>query len=274
MLLEGQECTNVSHTGEWISGLVLRVIEDIGPSRIGSVSADNTRNTRVAREIICRKLPQVLNLPDPEHFINNVWKEIANLPFWSTAIETIRRTLKYFKHANLAKSKLRQLRSDQSLGAGLESIGKTRFATLVWSALSVRRSLPAIRDLCSNEEIEIPVLQLLSHLDTPATLQFEILLTQFIAIGDPFARTIQCLEATSTNPADVYLYFIALVARLKQALETCHVPEDVSGQIRAIVNRRWMEFFVNGPSNAHRSAFYLNPGMFTSFLGIVSLTIS
>ncbi|KAF9530179.1 hypothetical protein CPB83DRAFT_905460 [Crepidotus variabilis] len=81
----------------------------------------------------------------------------------------------------------------------------------------------------------------------------------FIAIDDPFARTIQCLEATSTNPADVYLYFTALVARLKQALETCHLPQDVSGPIPAVVNRRWMEFFVNGPSNAHRSAFYRNP---------------
>ncbi|KAF9522036.1 hypothetical protein CPB83DRAFT_899986 [Crepidotus variabilis] len=49
-----------------------------------------------------------------------------------------------------------------------------------------------------------------------ATLQFEIHLTQFIAMGDPFARAIQCLEATSAGPGDVFLYWIAIVARIKR----------------------------------------------------------
>lgn len=95
--------------------------------------------------------------------------------------------------------------------------------------------------------------------NTQATLQFQIHLTQFVAVGEGIARAIECLEASSTNPADVYLYWLAVVAKMKQTLETACLPDEVCGQIRGIMVSRWREFFVYGPSNVHLSAFYLNP---------------
>jgi hypothetical protein len=35
---------------------------------------------------------------------------------------------------------------------------------------------------------------------------------------------------------------------------------------RGILNTRWKEFFVDGPTNAHSSAFYLNPGEYHGFI--------
>lgn len=93
-----------------------------------------------------------------------------------------------------------------------------------------------------------------------ATLQFEISLTQFIALGSPFARAIECLEASSASPADVYLFWLAILGGIKDALDSCYLPDDVRGQVRGIINTRWKEFFIEGPTNAHLSAFYLNPG--------------
>jgi hypothetical protein len=90
-------------------------------------------------------------------------------------------------------------------------------------------------------------------------LNFQLTLTQFVAIGEGIARCIECLEATATTPADVYLYWLAMVARMKQTLVTCKLPNDVCGEIRGIINARWNEFFINGPTNIHLSAFYLNP---------------
>lgn len=63
------------------------------------------------------------------------------------------------------------------------------------------------------------------------TLQFELKLTQFVAVGEGFARAIECLEATSTTPADVYLYWLAIVAHLKTALETNALPDHVCSEI-------------------------------------------
>lgn len=91
-------------------------------------------------------------------------------------------------------------------------------------------------------------------------------LTQFIGVGNPLARAIECLEATSANPADVYIYWLAILAGVKDALESCYLPDEVCGQIRGILNSRWRGFFVDGPTNAHLSAFYLNPGEYPSFI--------
>ena len=57
----------------------------------------------------------------------------------------------------LPRKLLRALRNELKLGPGLESIGKTRFATLVWSAISLLRCLGAIRQLVTSGRIEIPV---------------------------------------------------------------------------------------------------------------------
>lgn len=84
-------------------------------------------------------------------------------------------------------------------------------------------------------------------------------LRQYIAVGEGIAWAIECLEATATNPADVYLYWLAVVARMKQTLEECHLPDEVCGQIRGIIVLRWREFFIHGPTDAYRAAFYLHP---------------
>ncbi|KDR72460.1 hypothetical protein GALMADRAFT_142787 [Galerina marginata CBS 339.88] len=262
MLLEGQECTDESHTGEWIANLVFRVIDLIGLDRFIAVSADNTGNTRVAREIVTSRFPNLLNLPDPTHHLNNAWKDIAALAYFASTVQRIQGVIKFFKHSNHAKSLLKDLRERLLLGPGLESISKTRFATLLWAAISLQRCLPAIRQLRVSGQINIPSYNNL-FTQNMASLQFELRLTQFVAVGEGIARCIECLEATAkataTNPADIYLYWLAMLARMRQTLETCALPDDVCGQIRGIINSRWQEFFINGPTNVHLSAFYLNP---------------
>ena len=91
------------------------------------------------------------------------------------------------------------------------------------------------------------------------TLQFEISLGQFIAVTEGIAKAIECLEATAANAADVYLYWLVILSHLKSALVANSLPDEVCGQIRAIVNSRYTEFFVNGPSKVHYAAFYLHP---------------
>ena len=60
----------------------LQVIDKIGRSCISSVLSDSTGNTKLARSLIVDEIPHILNLPDPEHHLNNTWKEIAGLEFF------------------------------------------------------------------------------------------------------------------------------------------------------------------------------------------------
>lgn len=68
--------------------LAIEVLYNFGPERVGSFSSDNTGNTRVARLILHQRLPRTLNLPDPDHHINNTWKEIAELEYFSSVCST------------------------------------------------------------------------------------------------------------------------------------------------------------------------------------------
>ena len=61
----------------------------------------------------------------------------------------------------MAKGKLRKLRTELSLGPGIETPGKTRFAGIVWSAISVQRNILPIHKLCTSDDIEILVRPLL-----------------------------------------------------------------------------------------------------------------
>lgn len=89
VLLEGQECTTELHTGEYIATLVIQVAETIGTHLIDAVSLDSTGNTLTACEIICARLPTILNLPDPIHHLNNMWKEIASILFFEEVLSQI-----------------------------------------------------------------------------------------------------------------------------------------------------------------------------------------
>lgn len=53
---------------------------------------------------------------------------------------------------------LKRKRKKLKISRGLVSIGKTRFATIYHSGESVKRCLPAIRDMCGEKIITIPVM--------------------------------------------------------------------------------------------------------------------
>jgi hypothetical protein len=44
------------------------------------------------------------------------------------------------------------------------------------------------------------------------SLQFELNISQYIAVCEGIARAIECLEASATNPTDIYLYWLAVLA--------------------------------------------------------------
>lgn len=90
---------------------------------------------------------------------------------------------------------------------------------------------------------------------------FEIILEHFIATTEPLARSIKCLEAATTNPGDVYLFWIASIACMKDAFTSkeLDIPDDVADQVRGIVNHRWREFFAK--NHVYVTTFFLNPGI-------------
>ena len=89
----------------------------------------------------------------------------------------------------------------------------------------------------------------------------------------PCAHTIQCLEAKDTNPADVYTYWLAIVAHLQDLItkddalkEKSRYLVELKEKICAIANYQSSQLIENErASNVYLTVFVLDPGMIPMF---------
>jgi hypothetical protein len=167
-------------------------------------------------------------------------------------------------------------RDRMGIGRGLVTIGDTRFGTIYWSGESILRGLPAFRVIIQDEvlQIHIPVsaeesvhIQIADSTkkgleDSTEALQLELDLTKLLEVIGPFAKSIKCLESAHSTAADVYLFWLAIVAQLEQLFlkkQTGSLPNYVKEQIRAITNRRFNGMINNAPTDIYIAAFFLDP---------------
>jgi hypothetical protein len=96
-------------------------------------------------------------------------------------------------------------------------------------------------------------------------IQLELELTKLLEVIGPIAKAIQCLESTHSTPADVYLFWLAVMAQLGEVFreDKVHLPNDVKSQIRSIVNRRFDGMINDAPTDVYFSAFFLDPRRFS-----------
>jgi len=87
-------------------------------------------------------------------------------------------------------------------------------------------------------------------------------LAKLVAITGPYAKAIQCLESSQTTCADVYLYWLAIVAQMEQLLQsnTIRLQEETKTAIRTITNARFNQMINDAPNDPYITAFYLHPG--------------
>ena len=80
-------------------------------------------------------------------------------------------------------------------------------------------------------------------------IQLELDLTKLVEVLGPFAKSIKCLESAHSTPADVFLFWLSIMAQLEQLFREnkIQLPTAVQKQIRAIINRRY-----DGMINCHR----------------------
>ena len=74
--------------------------------------------------------------------------------------------------------------------------------------------------------------------DSSDSLLFRIALTKLITILGPFEKSIQCWESQQTTCADIYLFFLAIVAQLEEifAKNTIKLQPNTIEAIQAITN--------------------------------------
>ena len=98
---------------------------------------------------------------------------------------------------------------------------------------------------------------------SPTYSKFEHILLQYINIVAPIIRSLWSLEAAHANASDVFVFWLAIAATLKDLFskgsENTGIANSLAREITAIFNKRYNEFFTN---EVYFVAFALHPREF------------
>ncbi|KEP46915.1 DUF659 family protein [Rhizoctonia solani 123E] len=240
-LLDGSEASGVSHTAEHLCRVLNKHLQEIGPERFSCIVSDNAGNTRAARALIEKEYPWIIPLQDACHHQSNTAKDIGQLPHFQSCTSKMRSIATHFHTSTFAARHLSALCLIHGVSESIVAVGNTRFVSYYYAARSVLNCLPLILQLISSG-----VLDLNSVFD-----HFVEELRQLCTILEPFARSIKCLESSHSTPADVYIFWLAIIARLHElfkhnlTINGAGIPKGVMEEITSIVNSRHQEMFQN-----------------------------
>lgn len=85
-------------------------------------------------------------------------------------------------------------------------------------------------------------------------------MAMYTTVVAPFIRLLWALEAAHANASDVYVFWLAIAATLKELFakgeDDTGIPPSLAYKITAVYNTRWKEFFAN---DVYFTAFALDP---------------
>ncbi|KAI4522829.1 hypothetical protein K525DRAFT_197894 [Schizophyllum commune Loenen D] len=265
-MVEVKEATDVRHTAAWIKGHVLEIMTRIGISRFIGVCCDSTGNTYGSRGLIEGDVKTVLALADAGHHLGNTSKDLVKLPCFKRVIQGMRAIISKFHKSHPAIHALEKQRDALGITRGLVSISKTRFAAITHSAISVQRCAPAIKLVVRDRTIDCEFEDFFMSDSSWDATCFHKELDDLVALTISIAKAIACLEAVETSPADVYIFWHAVMRNTTEAVtdKSRALSADVQKQVLQVLDRRYNQLFKAGGrlySPIYVSAAYLSPGM-------------
>ncbi|KAJ0242651.1 hypothetical protein HA466_0205970 [Hirschfeldia incana] len=87
MFLSSKECSDESHTGEFIHQYVKECIEDVGIENVVQVVTDNALNNMAVARILKDKMPNIFWTSCAAHTVNLMLESIAKLQSFKTIIQ-------------------------------------------------------------------------------------------------------------------------------------------------------------------------------------------
>ena len=92
--------------------------------------------------------------------------------------------------------------------------------------------------------------------------KYKFELNSYVNVIEPFARAIECLGATNAMAADVFLFWHAIFATLRELLlepqDKTGITPTLSRKIVTTVNKHYRAFINNGPTDIYFAAFFLD----------------
>ena len=102
--------------------------------------------------------------------------------------------------------------------------------------------------------------------DTHESLEFQLRLSQLLAVTGPPSKATKCLESSFATAADVYVFWLAVQASFEELFtkNAIKLPPHVSEKIRRLSNYRFNQTINGAPSDTFIVAFFLIPRTYTA----------
>lgn len=240
-----------SHTADYLTMVIEKVINDIGKDRICAVVSDNAANVRNARKIIHENHPNIENVRCIAHAVNLIACDIVKEKFGDRLLKRVNILANFFRSSHQANSKLTQIIKDKEIsGGGLKLYCKTRWTTASESVNSVINLESALEEMATNYD----------HLLTNDKIKQIIQLRGFFSdlrvlafVLDPLRKAVLSLESKKATLADCFLSLARLAATLKK------LPRSFNTSFRnhciKVINERCDEF----DDDIYITCFFLDP---------------
>ncbi|KAG8715661.1 hypothetical protein FRC08_010296 [Ceratobasidium sp. 394] len=263
-LMAGIEASGISHTGKYYFEELEKIINEVGPLNFSGISCDSTGNTRLARELIHKAHPTIIILPDSCHQLHNAVKDVVKLPYFAECRSNTSTVTRYFSKSTMGATHFNSTRQQMGITEGLQKSSKTRFGGAYYSSKSMRRCLPAVEKTVKSGAIEVKKDHPLYFIkNVAACSKFGTQLYQLEKLTKPIAKAIQCLESGHSNPSDVMVFYLAIMASLRQLLDNndsdLALPEDVLVAAQASVCARYHSMILASGQEVYLATFFLHP---------------
>jgi hypothetical protein len=137
-----------SHTSEYISQKIMKIVETVGPEKISSVVSDNASVMVKAKKIINMKYNHIIPVRCIAHHINLLTADIMKHEHAKEVISKCMKIVKYFRNSHQAGAFLSQELKDTFVdGGGLKGYSKTRWTTAWDCLISVQRCKSSLHNV-------------------------------------------------------------------------------------------------------------------------------
>ncbi|GBB83399.1 hypothetical protein RclHR1_10110011 [Rhizophagus clarus] len=113
--------TDYSHTGEFLARKIDNILNKVDPEKFSAICSDNASNVKLARSIIVKKYPNIIDMRCISHCFNLISCDIMEHSFAFKLIAKVNIIIKFFKNSHVAAKLTEMIKERNIEGGGLKT---------------------------------------------------------------------------------------------------------------------------------------------------------
>jgi Protein of unknown function (DUF 659) len=143
-----QNLSDYSHSGSFLAGKIIEVIEDVGSTKFAGVVSDNASVMVLAKKLVNDQYGFIMPIRCIAHHINLLTNDICKLEFAQSILKKCTKLVHFFKASHRANATLaNEITENMIKGGGLKGYCQTRWTTAFDCISSVLKCEDALKNV-------------------------------------------------------------------------------------------------------------------------------